>query len=139
MIRFGQHVESPLIGKGEADFLLAYEELEAMRWAPYVKTDGQVIMNAQQIASAPIALGAAAYPDDPVGRITAAFPRTKVVEATNLARQAGNSRAANLAMLGALAADLTFTKEQWIKTIEGRVPAKTLEVNLKAFNLGWEV
>jgi indolepyruvate ferredoxin oxidoreductase, beta subunit len=139
MVRFGDKIESPLISRGEADYLLAYEELEALRWAPFVRPGGTVIVNTQKIAPVPVALGVAAYPDDPVGRLKATFKDTTVVEANVLGKQAGNVRAANMAMLGALAAGLTFDKKQWIETITRRVPPKTLEINLKAFELGWEV
>lgn len=139
MVRFGGKIESPLISRGEADYMLAYEELEALRWAPFVRPRGTVIVNAVRIAPAPVALGVAAYPDDPVGRLKTIFKDTTVVEANALGKQAGNVRAANTAMLGALAAGLPFDKKQWIETITRRVPPKTLETNLKAFELGWEV
>lgn len=139
MVRYGQSVASPLISRGDVDYLLAYEELEALRWAPFVKPSGTVIVNKQQIAPAPVALGVASYPDDPVGRLRAGFAKTTVVEASKLAKEAGNVRAANLVMLGALAADLPFDRDLWRQTIAGRVPPKTLEVNKKAFELGWEV
>lgn len=138
MIRYGEKIESPLISRGEADYMLAYEELEALRWAPFVRPQGTVIVNTQRIAPAPVALGAAAYPDEPIGRLKSAFKKTKVVEANKLAKQAGNVHAANMVMLGALAAGLSFDKKKWIETIVGRVPPKTLKVNLKAFELGWE-
>lgn len=139
MVRYGQKIESPLISRGEADYLLAYEELEALRWAPYARPDGTVIVNAQRIAPAPVALGVAVYPDNPVGRLKTTFKNTIVVKANELGRQAGNVRAANMVMLGALAAGLSFDKKQWTETIARRVPPKTLEVNIKAFELGWEV
>jgi indolepyruvate ferredoxin oxidoreductase beta subunit len=139
MVRYGRKIASPMISRGDVDYLLAYEELEALRWAPFVKPGGTVIVNKQQIAPAPVALGVAAYPDDPITRLKRNFAKTTVVEANNLAQEAGNVRAANLAMLGALAADLPFDKDLWLKTIAGRVPPKTLEVNQKAFELGWTV
>ncbi len=139
MVRYGKKIESPLISRGEADYMLAYEELEALRWASFVRPHGTVIVNTTRIAPAPVALGVAVYPDDPIGRLKSIFKKTKVVEADKLGKQAGNARAANMVMLGALAAGLPFDKEQWIETISGRVPAKTLAINLKAFELGWEV
>ncbi len=139
MVRFGPKIESPLISRGEADYLLAYEELEALRWAPFVRPQGAVIVNTQRIAPAPVALGVAAYPADSIGRLKSVFQNTTVVEADRLGKEAGNVRAANMVMLGALASGLPFDKKQWIETITGRVPPKTLETNLKAFELGWEV
>ena len=118
---------------------MAYEELEALRWAPFVRPNGAVIVNVQRVAPAPVALGVAVYPDDPIGRLRDVFADTKIVEANALALNAGNARAANIVMLGALAAGLAFDKEQWIQTITRRVPEKTLAINLKAFNAGWEV
>ncbi len=138
MVRFGKHVTAPLISRGEADYLLAFEELEALRWAPSVRPSGHVIVNAQRISPAPVALGVAAYPEDPVGRLTKTFDRVSLIEANRLAAEAGNSKAANLVMLGALAAELPFKAEKWRAVISERVPAKTLKVNLKAFAEGWE-
>lgn len=139
MVRFGQNIMSPLISRGEVDYLVAFEELEALRWAPYTRPGGTVIVNTIRIAPAPVALGAAAYPDDPVGRMKKTFKKTIAVNAVELGEQAGNVRAANMVMLGALAAGLSFDKQQWTEIITGRVPAKTLDVNLKAFELGWGV
>lgn len=139
MVRYGKRVESPLITRGEADYLLAYEELEAMRWAPFVRPSGVVIVNRQRIAPAPVALGVAAYPEDPLGRLSKTFKNVISLNAIELGKKAGNARAANLAMLGALAAGLPFDKKQWLDTIARRVPASTLQVNQKAFELGWEV
>jgi indolepyruvate ferredoxin oxidoreductase, beta subunit len=137
MVRYGEDVVSPLISRGEADYMLAYEELEALRWAPFVRPNGAVIVNKQRVAPAPVALGVAAYPEDPIGRLQGAFANTKIVEANALAKTAGNVRAANIVMLGALASGLPFDKEQWIQTITRRVPEKTLAVNLEAFSAGW--
>lgn len=139
MVRFGKKVAAPLISRGEADYLLAFEELEALRWAPFVRPAGHVIVNAQRISPAPVALGVVAYPEDPASRLSKAFPKTKLIEANQLAIESGNVRAANLVMLGALAAKLPFRAEDWRKVIAKRVPAKTLKVNLKAFAEGWEV
>lgn len=139
MVRYGTAISSPLISRGDVDYMVAYEELEALRWAPFVKPSGTVIVNKKQIAPAPVALGVAAYPEDPITRLRHSFARTTVVEADRLAQEVGNVRAANLVMLGALAADLPFSKELWRDTIAGRVPPKTLEVNQAGFEMGWEV
>jgi indolepyruvate ferredoxin oxidoreductase, beta subunit len=139
MVRYGTEVTSPMISRGEADYMLAYEELEALRWAPFVRLSGTVIVNKQRVAPSPVALGAAAYPEDPLGRLKETFNNTKIVEANALAKEAGNIRAANIAMLGVLAAQLPFDKEKWIETITRRVPEKTLAVNLQAFSAGWGV
>ena len=138
MVRFGKHVTAPLISRGEADYLLAFEELEALRWAPFVRPAGHVIVNAQRISPAPVALGVAAYPEEPIERLKKIFRKTSLIEANRLAAAAGNIRAANLVMLGALAAELPFEADKWRAVIAKRVPAKTLEVNLKAFAAGWE-
>jgi indolepyruvate ferredoxin oxidoreductase beta subunit len=139
MVRYGKDIASPLISRGEVDYLVAFEELEALRWAPYVRPKGTVIVNQRRIAPAPVALGTAVYPDNPIGRLQKTFKRTVAVNADETGKRAGNVRAANLVMLGALAGGLPFKKDQWIKMITDRVPPKTLEVNLKAFDLGWEV
>lgn len=138
MVRYGKEIASPLISRGEVDYLLAYEELEALRWAPFVRPKGIVIVNAQRIAPAPVALGVAAYPDNPVGRLKSTFKKTTLIEANILGKQAGNIRAANMVMLGALAGGMPFDKNRWEEVIAHRVPPKTLDVNIRAFELGWE-
>ncbi len=138
MLRYGDAISSPLILEGEVDYLLAFEELEALRWASYARPDAQVIVNQQRIAPVPVALGVVKYPEDPPARLASDFKNVTILQALKVAKEAGDIRAANLAMLGALAKKLPFDKEQWRRTIKERVPGKTLAVNIRAFDLGWE-
>lgn len=138
MLRYGNAISSPLILEGEVDYLLAFEELEALRWASYARPDAQIIVNQQRIAPVPVALGVAKYPEDPLARLASDFKNVTILQALKIAKETGDIRAANVAMLGALAKKLPFDKEKWSRTIKERVPGKTLAVNTRAFDLGWE-
>lgn len=137
MIRYGKDIASPLIVEGEADYLLAYEELEALRWASYARPDAEVIVNTQEIPPVPVALGVAEYPADPPAQLRRHFRHVTSVSAIDLAGRAGDKRAANIAILGVLAKRLPFDQDTWVEGIARRVPPKTLEVNKQAFLLGW--
>jgi len=138
MIRYGKSIASPLITEGSADFLLAFEELEALRWASYAKKDARIIVNRQQIPPVPVAVGLAEYPADPLGELRSRFDKVVDVDAIQVAKKAGDRRAANVAILGVLARSMPFDKACWLEAIEHRVPPKTLEINRKAFLSGWD-
>ena len=135
-VKYGDRVYSPIIGEGEADFILAFEELEAYRSLPYLKPDGKMLVNTQQIDPMPVITGAAAYPDGILEKLGAA---AKIVpaDALTLAKQAGNAKCANVVLIGLLAKQMPIPSETWVETIRSTVPAKLLEVNLKAFELGY--
>ena len=135
-VKFGDTVHSPIITDGEADVLLSFEKLEALRYINVVKPDGMVIVNDQEIAPAPVAAGLLDYPSDVWDRIVAAFPKALLLPGMELAQEAGNVRATNVVLLGALSKYLPFDIELWKKAIGNRVPPKTIDVNLAAFDLG---
>ena len=137
-VRFGEKVFSALVTPGEADVLLAFEPLEALRTLHYAKPDGKVIVNSRPIMPATVASGAAKYPKDVFEKIRDVVPDVLAVDGLALAKQAGTSRAVNVVLLGALANFLPFPDEIWKKAIEKRVPRKFLEANIKAFQLGRE-
>ena len=135
-VRFGEKVYSPVIDKGEADFILSFELLEAARWAEYLKKDGVILTNDQKIAPMPVITGAAAYPENLEKVLTDAGLRLDAFDALSMAQQAGSSKAVNLVLLGRLSTYFDFSEEEWMTAIEQSVPAKFLEMNKKAFLLG---
>ncbi len=136
-VRVGQGVASPIVEAGGADMVLAFELLEALRALPYLKKDGTMIVNAQQIAPMPVVSGAASYPEDALKTLEGAC-RCVSVDALSLARQAGEPRAVNLVLLGVMCRLMNSDVEEWLDAIKASVPERFLNVNLKAFNLGYE-
>ncbi|RKZ25925.1 indolepyruvate oxidoreductase subunit beta [bacterium] len=137
-VRFGDEVHSPLLTPGEADVLLAFEPLEALRTLHYAKPEGKIIVNSRPIMPATVASGAAEYPENIFDKIRKAVPDVLVIDGLKLAKEAGTSRAVNVVLLGALSNFLPFSDEIWKKAMENRVPQKFLEANIRAFNLGKE-
>ncbi len=135
-VRFGDKVYSPIIDKGEADFIVSFELLEAARWTEYLKPDGKIITNTQQINPMPVIIGAAEYPADLLGKMQAAGIDVDALDALSLAEQAGTSKAVNLVLMGRLAKYFDFSEEEWLAAIEASVPPKFLELNKTAFRLG---
>jgi len=138
-VRMGEKVYSPLIAEGQADMILAFELLEALRWLPYLKKGGTVIVNNQAIPPVPVLLGLQEYPGNVVDRIRAKVPDTLAVNALDLARECGNDKASNVVLMGVLARKMGFGHEVCIRALEEKVPAKFLELNKKAFEKGWNI
>lgn len=136
-VKYGQKVYSPVIELGEADIIISFEQLEAGRWLPYLKKDGTVITNTQKIDPMPVITGNVQYPDSIISDIKNTGVTVKALDALSLAETAGNSKAVNLVLLGVCAKLTDIEKDVWTKAIEATVPAKFLEVNLKAFDLGY--
>ena len=135
-VKYGDKVYSPVIEKGEADAVISFELLEAARCLPYLKKGGHLITSTQQIDPMPVITGAAQYPSDLVEKLRAAGAELVAVDALSLAEQAGTAKASNVVLMGVLAARMDYPMELWQKAIEERVPAKFLELNKKAFELG---
>ena len=135
-VRYGDRVDSPIIDKGEADFIVSFEVLEAARWLSYLKADGQIVTSTQQIDPMPVITGAAQYPEDLVNKMLAAGAKVDALDCLALAEQAGSAKAVNLVLMGRLSKYFDFSDEAWQKSIEACVPAKFLELNKKAFDLG---
>lgn len=135
-VKYGEEVFSPIIDKGDADIILAFELLEAYRALPYLKVGGKMIVNTQQINPMPVITGAASYPQDIDGKLDKLCDLTKV-DALALAEKAGNIKAVNVVLIGVMARSTDIPYEAWVETIKTTVPAKFLEVNLKAFELGY--
>ena len=135
-VRVGEKVYSPIIDQGEADYVISFEILEAARAADFLKPEGKIISNLQEINPMPVVAGKAAYPDDLAGKMKAQGIDIDVFDALRLAEEAGSSKAVNLVLMGRLSRHFDFPEEEWMRTIENSVPAKFLEMNKKAFLLG---
>ena len=135
-VRYGSRVASPVIDEGEADFIVSFELLEAARWLPFLKPDGQVVTNIQQIDPMPVVTGAMEYPEDLVRKMKEAGAKVDAMDCVALAQEAGTVKAVNLVLLGRLSHYFDFPDEVWQKAIEACVPQKFLELNRKAFELG---
>lgn len=135
-VRYGDKVNSPVIDKGEADYIVSFELLEAARWLSYLKPDGQIVTSTQQIDPMPVIIGAAAYPDELVTKMKATGAKVDALDCLALAEQAGSSKAVNLVLLGRLSHYFDLPEDAWQASIEACVPAKFLELNKKAFELG---
>ena len=137
-VRYGEKVYSPVIDPGEADIVLAFEQLEAARFLPFLKKGGVVVTNTQKIDPMPVVTGAAQYPQGLLEAIEGQGARLLALDALSLAEQAGSVKAVNVLLIGAMAKSLGTEKEIWLKTIEKTVPPKFVEMNKKAFTLGYE-
>ncbi len=135
-VRFGDKVYSPVIDKGEADFIVAFELLEAARWTEYLRSGGRIVTNLQQINPMPVITGAAEYPAELVEKMTAAGLQVDALDALTLAEEAGSAKAVNIVLMGRLSRYFDFPLDKWMEAIEQSVPAKFLEMNRKAFLLG---
>ena len=135
-VRCGERVNSPVIDQGEADFIVSFELLEAARWLSFLKKDGQIVTNTQQIDPMPVITGAAQYPEGLVEKMKAAGAMVDAMDCLKLAEEAGSSRAVNLVLMGRLSHYFDLPEEACMKSLEANVPAKFLEMNKKAFLLG---
>ena len=137
-VRFGEKVYSPVIDKGEADYIVSFELLEAARGTEYLRPDGRIVTNTQQVNPMPVIIGAAQYPEDLAAKIQAEGINVDAIDALKLAEEAGSSKAVNIVLMGHLSRNFDFTLDEWMDAIEKSVPAKFLELNKKAFLLGRE-
>lgn len=136
-VRFGDEVRSPLINRGEAEVLMGFERLEAVRWLDHLKpAEGIAVVNDLEIWPMTVSSGTFEYPADIDERLEAATKRYWLFKATDIARDVGEPRAANIVLLGALSPALPLEDGHWTKAIERRVKQKYVEVNLKAFAAG---
>ena len=135
-IRAGESVASPLIDRGQADVIISFEEAEAMRYLPWLKKDGTVIVNIQHILPMPVLTGAAQYPEHIVDTMRALGAKVIAFDALSAAMEAGSPKCANVALLGAAASVIGHTAEEWQAALAATIKPKLLDLNLKAFALG---
>ncbi len=137
-VKYGDKVYSPIIDKGEADIILAFELLEALRALPYLKKGGKIIVNNQKMDPMPVITGMAKYPAE-IEETLADLADANIVDALSLAKEAGNIKAVNVVLIGIVAKSSDIPYEKWIETLKTTVPPKFLDVNLKAFDLGYNL
>lgn len=135
-VRYGGRVASPVIDRGQADFIVSFELLEAARWLEYLSPEGRVVTSTQRIDPMPVLTGAASYPDGLLEKMEAAGVKVDALDCLALAEKAGSAKAVNLVLLGRLSRYFDFPDTAWQKAIEDCVPAKFLELNKEAFALG---
>lgn len=138
-VRYGEKVYSPIVGKGDADVIVAFEKVEALRWLDYLKEGGKVVVNDYEIPSATVISGKQKYPEGIIEAIKNACPDTSVMKAGEEAQKLGNIKAQNVLLLGGLVKSLGLEDKDWKKAISSSVKEKFVDMNLKAFEKGEEL
>lgn len=136
-VKYGEKVFSPTIDKGDADLVLAFEALEGYRALPFLKKGGKMIMNNSKIDPMPVITGAMEYPEGIVEELKEKINLTQI-DALKLAKEAGSPKAVNVVLIGLMAKNTAIPYEKWVEVIKKTVPAHLVEVNLKAFELGYK-
>lgn len=137
-VRYGDRVAEPIVEEGQADLLIAFERLEALRYAHFLKKDGVMIINDQRIEPITVVTGAAEYPEGIIEKLSEKY-NVISVDAMGEALKLGNSKVFNTVIIGIAAQHMDFSKEEWLEVIEEKVPAKTVEINKKAFEAGYNL
>ena len=135
-IKYGDKVYSPIIGEGDADLIVSFEKVEALRALPYLKEGGTIVTDDREIFPMPVLTGAAEYPENALDKLKETGVRVVVVQAAKAAQQLGNVKAQNIVLLGALVKQLQLTDIDWRSIIESSFPEKLVDLNLKAFEAG---
>lgn len=137
-VKFGNEVYSPIVEKGEADYILALEKLEGLRWVEYLQPQGKMFINTQRIDPMPVIIGNADYPDNVIKAVKNNYSNITAIDALEKAKKSGSMKTVNTVMLGLMAQYMEFDKKEWFDIIEKEVPASFKEVNYQAFNYGFE-
>lgn len=135
-VRYGDAVAEPIVEEGQADVLIAFERLEALRYAHFLKKGGVLVVNDQKIEPITVITGAAEYPENIIEDLSEQYTVYQI-DAMEEAKKLGNSKTFNVIVLGIAAQHMDFSKEAWLEVIEKTVPAKTVEINQKAFLIGY--
>ncbi len=138
-VRFGEKVYSPLIEKGKADAIVAFEKSEALRALPYLKEGGHLIVNDYEIHPVPVLIGLEKYPEGVNEALRSTAENTVIIKAAEIAKDLGNMKAQNVVLLGALLKALDIKEVNWQEVVASLVPAKAVELNKKALVAGMEV
>lgn len=136
-VRFGEKVYSPVVSEGEADYIVSFEKLEAARYASCLKKDGKIIVNSQSIDPMPVITGAAEYPVNILDELQEKGVFVDVIDAYSLAVEAGNGKSTNIVLMGRLAKYFDIPYEKWIEAIKKQVKPQFVDVNIKAFEMGY--
>ena len=137
-VRFGEKVYSPIVERGEADYIISFEKAEAARWLPFLKKGGKMIVNTQQIDPMPVIIGAAEYPENVIEEMIALGVDIDAIDALTPALEADSAKAVNIVLMGRLARHFDIPREKWTAAIEQSVAPKFVEMNEKAFALGYD-
>lgn len=135
-VRYGDKVYSPVIDRGEADYIVSFEQLEAARYLPFLKSGGRIVTNTQQIDPMPVITGDCAYPADLTKKLSDMGVEVDAMDCLTLAEQAGSAKAVNIVLMGRLSKYFDISAEKWKQAIDACVPEKFRELNQKAFDLG---
>ena len=136
-VRFGDKVNEPVVEEGQADVIIAFERLEALRYAHFLKKDGVLVVNDCRIDPMTVVIGAKTYPENILEGL-AKEHKVYSIDAQKIALELGNSKVLNSVVLGYAASHIGFDKDTWLNTVSTTVPAKTIEINKKAFICGYE-
>lgn len=136
-VRYGEKVAEPIVEEGQADLLIAFEQLEAKRYAHFLKKTGTIVVNEQRIDPITVVTGAAEYPAGIIEELKKDY-EVYSVDAMAQALKMGNAKVFNIIVLGVAAKHMDFSKQAWLEVIEKTVPPKTVEINKQAFLLGFE-
>ncbi len=137
-VRYGDCVAEPIVEEGQADVLIAFERLEALRYAHFLKKDGVIIVNDQRIDPITVVTGAAQYPDNIIENLKKEY-KVIDVDAMDEAKKLGNAKVFNTIIVGVAAKRMDFDKDKWLEVIESTVPPKTVEINKAAFEAGYAI
>jgi indolepyruvate ferredoxin oxidoreductase beta subunit len=137
-VRMGSRVFSPLIEPGQADYIVAFEQLEALRSLHFLRPEGKVVINSQKISPMTVITGSATYPNDVLAQIKQAAPEAVIIDALGIAKGLGNMRVMNVVLLGAMAKGMQIPLENWLAALEKTVPARFLDLNRRAFQAGYQ-
>ncbi len=136
-VKMGEKIYSPLIEKGEADVILAFEKLEALRWMGYLKEGGRMIVNEQKLNPMPVIIGKAKYPENITGTLKEKLENVSAINALKLAKESGSIKAVNIVLIGLMAASTEIGKDVWLDAMKEVIPQKLLDINIKAFEAGY--
>lgn len=137
-VRFGEKVSEPVVEEGSADILIAFERLEALRYAHFLKKEGVIVVNDCRIDPMTVVIGASEYPEDIIETLENSHKVYKI-NGVEIAKELGNSKVLNSVVLGLSAKHIGFTKEEWLEVVKNTVPAKTVDINVQAFEKGYEL
>ncbi|AWB10769.1 indolepyruvate ferredoxin oxidoreductase beta subunit [Thermodesulfobium acidiphilum] len=135
-VRFARKVRSPLLSKGEVDFLVAFECMEAARYLEYLRPDGKLLVSDEMLPPLPVISGKTEYPLNIMDRIKDLGFDFDLVDALKLAKDVGNPKTINIIMIGLLSKYLDIPEDLWMESIKEFLPEKLHEINLRAFTVG---
>ncbi len=138
-IRYGEKVYSPVIEKGTADIIISFEKSEALRWLQYLKEDGILVVNDYEIHPVTVAIGMAEYPDGIIEEYKSKVKNVHIVEAHKIAEELGNTKCMNIVLLGSLVKMFKLESIDWKTLIKDSLPAKVVDLNIKAFEKGYNI